>query len=181
MSGKSWKKLVNSLIGFQAKSKGRGGEFGNFWKILKLSSKYSPRSPLVWAQFRTRVPTEQLGSGNGFYVEIKLVRISLLHSRLLPHSVGTQRSNWVWYGDTFMKMLAILMIVYFIENIMMLMLIWLIETNNKDCIMFQFVFYMKHLLHWNSTVKSFDVDEEEESLFERCQCQIGFDGTPLVK
>ena len=84
-----------------------------------------------------------------------------------------------------MKILAILMIVYFIEaaneNMMMLMLIWLIETNNKDCIMFQFVFYMKHLLHWNSTVKSFDVDEEEESLFERCQCQIGFDGTPLVK
>ena len=133
MLGKSWKKLVNSLIGFVAKSKGRGGEFGNFWKILKLSSKYSLRSPLVWAQFRTRVPTEQLGSGNGFYVEIKLVRISLLHSRLLPHSVGTQRSNWVWYGDTFMKMFAILMIVYFIEaaneNIMMLMLIWLIETN----------------------------------------------------
>ena len=34
------------------------------------------------AQFRTRVPTEQLGSANGFYVEIKLVGISLLRA---PH------------------------------------------------------------------------------------------------
>ena len=42
-------------------------------------------SSCAGAQFRTRVPTEQLGSGNGFYVEIKLVRISLLHAgRPLP-------------------------------------------------------------------------------------------------
>ena len=51
--------------------------FVNFWNCCQ---NIPHQSPLVGAQFRTRVPTEQLGSANGFYVEIKLVGISLLRA-----------------------------------------------------------------------------------------------------
>ena len=121
--------------------------------IWKLLSKYSPRSPPVSscaaAQFRTRVPTEQLGVGKRVLCRNKISQNfsfteqpPTLCCTLLGDNVKGQAQldtgTLLWWSETLELWFDFLSIIH--------QLFWLATNNKNQMIKLNFDFYIDHLV-----------------------------------